>query len=281
VADFTGVSQLIYNLPATIQNAGWEGIGSAKIIDNKNFTWVVSPQISVNRNKLVSFPGLANSPYAETYTIGKPLNGRYVYHCLGVDPLTGQWAFADLNHDGLISGGGVPPRPTAPADTYFRDLTPKYFGGLTTTFTYKNNLTLSMSFYFVKQIGINAYSYNYDFGQMNANAPVEVFENHWRQPGDHAAYPGFTTLSTQSEGSFQLSDGAYTDASYLRLQNLSLSYSLPGAWLKKAGFKTCTIQMNAQNVLVITGYKGLDPETQNFGGMPPARAFTENIIFSF
>jgi hypothetical protein len=281
IPDFTGFSSLVYNLPATIQNSGWEGIAHASVIKNRDFNWDVNFNISANRNDLVSFPGLANSPYAQIYTIGKPLGGTYVYHCLGVDPLTGQWAFADLNHDGLISGGGAAPQQNQPLDAYFKDLTPTYFGGFSTAFTYKHSLLLSLNFSFKKQIGMNAFSAGYDYGALNDNAPVEVFKDHWRQPGDHAAFPAFTTLSPQSQATFSLSDGAYTDASYLRLQNLSVAYILPGAWLRKVGFSACTIRMNAQNIFVITGYKGIDPETQNFGGMPPARIYTENIIFSF
>ncbi len=116
---------------------------------------------------------------------------------------------------------------------------------------------------------------------MSKNAPVAVFEDHWRNPGDIAKYPAFTTLTNAGATFFTQSDGVYSDASYIRLNNLSIYYSLPTVLLHKLGVKGCQVYMNAQNVFVITKYAGVDPETQNFGGMPPAKIYTGGITFNF
>jgi hypothetical protein len=65
------------------------------------------------------------------------------------------------------------------------------------------------------------------------------------------------------------------------LSNLSLSYNLPDKIAKKAGMEGCHIFFQGQNIFVITKYKGIDPETQNFGGMPPVKILTGGISFNF
>ena len=97
-----------------------------------------------------------------------------------------------------------------------------------------------------------------------------------------ASITKFTTVYSLSDGLFALnSDGANTDASFIRLSNLSVSYSLPSNWLKKAGAQGCKFFFHTNNLIVITRYKGLDPETQNFGGLPPVKTIIGGINFSF
>lgn len=279
--DFTGFSSLLQNLPATIQNKGWEGRLNATLIEKKDFRWTAGFNISINKNKLVAFPGLANSPYSTRYVVGDPLNTRYVYHYLGIDPLNGQYAFKDQNNDGQLTGAGDVPGISNPDAIVRLKLDPQYFGGFSTMFTYKA-LSLGLDFSYKKQIGVNAYSSSSGrFGLLNRNVPQEVFDNHWRKPGDNAQYPAFTTQYNMGYFNFYYSDGTYSDASYVRLNNASLYYSLPAKWLKKAGVKDCRLYVNAQNVFVITKYKGIDPETQNFGGMPPVKVYTGGVTFNF
>ncbi len=150
IPDFTGFNLLYQNLPATIQNSGWESIVSANLIANKNIKWSVNFNISINANKLVSFPGIANSPYATLYSIGKSLSDRYLLHYIGIDPLTGQYAFEDHNHDGKIVASGGLSDAIDNLDTYIvKELSPKYFGGFGTQFSYKS-LSIGLNFSYKK-----------------------------------------------------------------------------------------------------------------------------------
>jgi hypothetical protein len=93
-------------------------------------------------------------------------------------------------------------------------------------------------------------------------------------------------------GNNRMSDRWIEDASYLRIQNISLAYNLPQAWLKKISVSNCKIYVNAQNVYTFTNYSGLDPEIGSYnqnarlsnvdmGRYPAPRVFTfgANITF--
>lgn len=274
--EFTGFNSIITNLPATIQNSGWEGVINAQLIDRKDMSWSAGFNISTNKNILLSFPGLASSPYASKFEIGQPLTVQYLLHYLGVDPLSGRYVLEDRDKNGVISGGIGPYDP----DTYVTvDLAPKYLGGLITSYRYKQvNFGAHVSFR--KQTGRNAMQSIGTYGQFNQNLPLEVYQKNWKKPGDISTFPAFTTTSNQNSSNFGRSDGSFTDASFIRLSNVSLSYRLPETWIKKIGVKDCGIGINAQNIFTITRYKGLDPETQNFGGMPPVKVYVLNLQVS-
>jgi hypothetical protein len=76
------------------------------------------------------------------------------------------------------------------------------------------------------------------------------------------------------------SDKIIGDASFIRLKNLSLSYSLPEKLIRKAFIQNCKVYLQCQNLLTITNYQGLDPETQSIS-LPPLRMFTSGIQLTF
>jgi TonB-linked SusC/RagA family outer membrane protein len=271
---FTGFSYVEANSPADVQNSGEEVTLGAKIINSKNLVWSIHFNIGVNQNKLLAYPNFAQSPYAEDYVIGKPLNLARILHYTGVDPKTGQYTYEDRNHDGIISTNFG-----ATDDRYIVNLAPKYFGGLGSDFNYKG-LQLTLLFSFKKQIGVNAISQG-DYPGRAYNQPVEILGKEWKYPGDKASVARFTTLPQQSDSYFHASDAGYTDASFIRLRNLSLSYSFPESTVKKMGFGQMAIFVRGENLFVITPYKGMDPETQNFGGLQPAKVFTAGISCTF
>ena len=273
---FTGFNSIITNLPATIQNSGWEGLVNAQLLRKKDMSWSVSFNISTNKNLLVSFPDLETSPYASRYKVGYPLTTRYVFHYLGVNPLTGSFAIEDHDKNGDIGAAAGAFNP----DSYISlDAAPQYYGGISSMYRYKQ-FSLGLQFNFTKQMGENALYTSGSFGSFNNNIAVEVYKKNWKKPGDITPYPAFSTSFNQRDNLFSMSDGAYTDASYIRLSNLSLTYNLPGTWLSKLKMKNCSIGLNAQNIFTITGYKGLDPETRNFGGMPPAKIYVLHLQLS-
>jgi hypothetical protein len=101
----------------------------------------------------------------------------------------------------------------------------------------------------------------------------------WQKPGDNAGIQKFTQdYSTvyNAYGHLQLSNAAISDASFIRLKNLSLSYQLPETWRQKMHIQGWRIFLQAQNLLTITRYLGLDPETQGLT-LPPLRMITFGI----
>jgi TonB-linked SusC/RagA family outer membrane protein len=272
---FTGFTSVQANSPAMVQNEGIEMRMTGKVIDTKSVAWSVNFNISANDNKLIAYPGLALSPYANFYQIGKPLNLVYLLHATGVDPLTGQYTFQDRNHDGVIS---VNPGPTD--DRFIHNLNPRFFGGFGTDFTW-NRLQVTVFFNYKSQIGKNAINQGSEPGLIY-NQPTAILGKEWKKPGDIAQTARFTTQPNQSDANFQSSsDGAYTDASFIRCRNVSISYALSRSYIRKVGMQDCSVFLRGENLFVITKYKGIDPESQNFGGLPPAKGATLGLKFTF
>lgn len=275
----TGFTDVVSNSPANIQNRGYELLFSGKVLENRSLKWEVKFNLSSNRNKLISYPNFSQSPYVSQYTIGKSLNIVKVLHYTGVSPQDGLYQFDDKNKDGSIT---VDVSGATNDDRYDLDISPKFYGGFSNTFSYKN-FDLSFLFYFKKQIGINAFAVSSAGGTMQ-NQPKEVYLNHWQKPGDIAQYAKFTTRPSSNNSYinfFFFSDGKYTDASFIRLQNLTLSYSTPEKVNKKIGLQTSKIYVKCQNMLLITRYKGSDSELQVFGGLPLAKIITIGLNCNF
>ena len=76
---------------------------------------------------------------------------------------------------------------------------------------------------------------------------------------------------------FNDSSGAYEDATYARLQNLSLRYNVASAFAKKLKLNQLTAYLQGQNLLTISKYGGLDPENLNTTVLPPMRIFTAGL----
>lgn len=127
-------------------------------------------------------------------------------------------------------------------------------------------------------MGISAFYSGMPAGNFG-NIPTEIFENRWQYPGQQAKYAILTTTSGGPQNGYvSSSDLYYTDASYLRLQNVAFSYVVPEKVLKN---KKLSFSVNAQNLLVFTKYKGIDPDTQNFTAMPTAKIITAGLNLTF
>jgi TonB-linked SusC/RagA family outer membrane protein len=271
----TGFGSITSNLPALVQNMGWETTLRAKIIDHSTFTWTANFNIGINRNKLLSYPNLSQSPYASTFVVGKSLSLQKFLHYTGVDPLTGQYSFQDRDHDGTINTYTVTGQSN---DLYYQDMSIKFDGGFGTNVRYKS-LELVVFCRFRNQLArasISSYP-----GTINANQST-LFLDRWQKPGDHASYARYTTQTTQNDQNFYgYSDGVLSNGSYIRLQNLSLSYDFPTTWLKKAGLQGCRIYGRGQNLFLWSKYEGLDPDVPSFGSLPMSKIFVGGIQFTF
>jgi len=264
----TGFTSLQANLNATVQNTGFEVSLDTKNIDTKDFSWSTNINLTLPRNKLVSFPGLESSVYKEQYRIGKPLAIRMVYNYKGINEQTGVYQFEDVNGDGQI---------TSPDDKQTAvDLSPEFYGGLQNQIRYKS-WTLNFLFQFVKQ---KNQGFTLGNGGMMNNQPVELV-NSWQVPGDsssHQVYTtGFNSEAVTAQSLYESSNANIVDASFIRLKNIAISYTLPDL---SNGLKS-SILLQAQNLLTITPYKGGDPEFGTLGFLPPLRVISAGIQLTF
>jgi TonB-linked SusC/RagA family outer membrane protein len=275
--EFTGFTGVTTNSPADVQNTGLELVWTTKVIDNKNFKWSTTFSIGSNRNKLVAYPNFSQSPYTSTYVIGQPLNIKRLLHNTGVDPQTGLYTFEDKNKDGKITYDPG----QAGDDSYIYNMAVRFDGHLKLNFSYKN-WDLSTFFYFRRQLGTSPIRTLDAPGDMT-NQADEVLQKVWQKPGDIAQYARLTTSpSDQSYSNYlQLSDGVITDASFIRLQNLSVTYSLPKSKWNLKWIDNANVFVRAQNLLLITKYKGTDPEIQSFSDLPLPKIVTLGLNFNF
>jgi hypothetical protein len=120
------------------------------------------------------------------------------------------------------------------------------------------------------------------FGLGNAgNQPAWVLDR-WQKPGDNAPIQMYST-TTSIETTYynaSASEAQYTDASYIRLKNASLSWQLPDGIKKSVGLNGIRIFIQGQNLLTITKFKQLDPETKSSTTLPPLRILTFGLQVS-
>ena len=260
----TGFSTLNSNFDATVQNSGFEFTVRTDNIQSKRINWSTNFNISFNKNKLLSYPDLESSPYSDYYVVGQSLNILKLYHFLGINSETGLYEFEDINNDGVLTYNDD--------KQTIADLTPKYFGGLQNTFTYKG-LELDFLFQFVKQSKIDFRMVVPGTGQ---NQTLDVLDN-WQNPGSTTQHQPLTTgLNNEVVDAyykFGESDGAIVDASYIRMKNISLSYNIP---LKLSGIE-CKIYLQGQNLLTFSPFKNGDPESRLTGYLPPLKFYTAGI----
>jgi TonB-linked SusC/RagA family outer membrane protein len=271
----TGQSSVQFNFPATVENRGWEFQVSTSNIKNSNFQWTTDLNLTLPSNKLIQFPDITKFPaYNVKYDVGNSIYTYKGYQMKQVDPQTGIYTYVDRNNDGVIS---------APSDyAGIKKLTQTLFGGINNTLRYKN-LQLDFFIQFVQQ---NGYDYRLSFGVPGtmSNQPTDVLKR-WQKPGDHTGVQLFTAtdptgaISTAYSRAIS-SDDLITDASFIRLKNISFSWQLPGSWIKKAKLSDSRLYVEAQNVLTITKYMGLDPETQYTTKLPPLRVIAIGIHLS-
>jgi len=269
----TGADLVARNFPATLQNSGWEFTLGIINIRAGDFEWSSHLNVTIPQDKLIAFPNIATSGYADIYTVGQSTGDSHLFHYLGVDPSSGIYQFAD-------GRGGSTNRP----DTIANYLTghpavvntlPKFYGGFDNTFRYKG-FELDIFFQFAKQTGRNYYFGSFlPAGFSEQNEPSYLL-NRWQKPKDIAPYQRYNSDFSLSESLSEalVSNAAYSDASYIRLKNLSLSWQLPQAWRTKAHLQNARLFILSQNLLTITNYIGLDPESQSSTTLPPLRVVT-------
>ncbi|WP_142686583.1 SusC/RagA family TonB-linked outer membrane protein [Chitinophaga polysaccharea] len=262
----TGFPGIDKNFDALVQNKGWEFTLNATNIRTKSFTWTSSINLTIPKNKLVSYAYNNNV----SYIVGQSITSRPVSRLAGVNDSTGKFEFID-------SKGNLTSLPTDFTKYIYMD--PEFYGGFQNNFSFKE-FTLDFLLQFVKRTGQDL-TYGYSSGaagnfRLGANNQPITILNRWKKPGDNASQPKFTTSRSSTQIALlnaRQSDATYVDASYIRLKNISLSWQMPETMSKKLKLKNLRLYTLAQNLFTITNYFGLDPESRGVG-LPPLRVIT-------
>lgn len=270
----TGFSSVVSNAPVVIRNSGWEFLLHTINIRSNAVQWSTQFNITIPKNELVEYPGLEASAYAQTFRIGQPLDIRNLYQFINVDTQTGLYTFKDFDNDGFL---------TFSDRQALQFVGEKFYGGIENTIEYKR-ITLNFLLQFVKQTG-NNYLYQ-GFTNLPGsfqNQPVWVMER-WKEQGGDAMIQGYHALPSPAQTPYiqaQSSTLSVSDASYIRLKNISLSYSFLPELLQNIHIREARVFVQAQNLLTVTNYQGADPENQNAAVLPPLRMIATGLNLSF
>ena len=274
---------------AKVENKGYEiGLLYRGNI-TKDFSFTIGGSLTKVKNEVIDLAGETMISGGRITKEGLPLNSWYVYKTDGlyqseeevknsptisnrVGP--GDVKYVDLNKDGKIDG----------EDRYVAGSTyPKYTYSFNLGFKYKN-FALDTFWQGVSDVQV------YLDGNMampfnnGAGLTKEWLTDSWTVDNPTASLPRITAKNQYTEN-FSQSDYWLKDASYLRLKNIQLSYSLGAKTLDKIGLSQLKIFVNAQNILTISDLKVFDPEKDvmqnDIGEYPSVKMVTMGINLKF
>jgi TonB-linked SusC/RagA family outer membrane protein len=269
----TGFITYQANLPAKVQNTGYEVVLNTTNVKSKNLNWTSSYNLTIPRNKLLSFPGIELSSYGiNNLIVGQPLNLIWGYQYLGANSQTGLAQVADLDNNGVFSSTG---------DYYnIGSALPKYYGGMDQTVTLKR-FQISILVQFAKKIASSLSNGWYTSAPGTIyNQEASIWNDVWKKSGDESLLP--KPLLNPLPYYYALSDkGAIEDASYIKLKNVIVSYNPLNNVGKNKGLESLRIFVQGQNLFTITKYKGFDPEASSPVALPNLRIITAGIHLEF
>ena len=218
-------------------------------------------------------------PYGVSDAVN-PKTGNLIWHEDAINQV-GHFRFKDMNGDGKI---------TADDRSMIGNPHPDLTGGVNLGFGYKN---WDLSTYLYYSIGNDLYAHYElytNWGQLANVFTYERVERGWHPVNNpNGTLPMFVRGDTHAETN-ESHTNYIQDGSYLRMQTLTLGYTLPKKWLNKIKMSRIRFYAQLSNVFTLTGYEGLDPEVYqgsdrsrgiDYGsyGMPRQYLFGVNIEF--
>ncbi|MFT4204871.1 MAG: TonB-dependent receptor [Chitinophagaceae bacterium] len=249
----TGYSSIYDNL-GKLDNKGIDINITTKNVVAGDFSWESTLNFSANKNKILDLYGDKKSDVGNTWFIGHPVNVLYDYVKQGIwqegedystqDPAAaaGYIKFADINGDGEIS---------ADSDRVIIGQTaPKWTGGITNTFHYKNfhlNIFIQTAQGMMKNNP--DLSYGDEIGRRNTPADL----GYWTPENKSNFWPSLVYYNTRGYG-------YPSKASYTRLKDITFSYVFSQKLLDALRLNSCTVYISGRNLYTWTSWFGWDPE---------------------
>lgn len=268
IAPSNGNDKVWRNLSnSKILNEGIEISANYKIIDKKGVTWSIGGNIARNYNEVLQYelgPDAVSGGTNDTRIVrGLPVGVNYLVRYAGVDANDGLPIWLDKT-------GKQTKTFSLDNRVYAGTVMPDYVGGFNTSVYYKG-FDFSTLFTFV--IGGNIYDNSGKYQFLGASKKFwnvrRDFLDRWKQPGDQAKYPRMTSDATNypgvpSEDQFNSTMFLYK-ASYMRMRELTLGYTISPKVLSKYKLKGLRVAVTGTNLLTFSKYPGGDPEiTRDF-----------------
>ena len=255
----TGVSNLNAN-DGGLRNEGFEFQGRFSLLREGKFKLNIFGNISYNEDKFTAL-GAADSDGDGSLRIGsnvvRNVGGQvrewFLVPYAGVNPVNGNLLFTDINGNLTENPDDGDRRATG------KSVFPTYQGGFGFEANYEGFFLNTLFVYAADQWKIDG---NYQFALDARNAadfPVsnDLF-NAWTAPGQVTDVPALNANNIDPGNN--LSDRFLHDASYLRLRNLTIGYTVPTRFLNNIFIENLTVRATAENYLTFTKWRGLDPE---------------------
>ena len=267
-ASTTGFGGVLDNI-GDMENKGLELGLTAVVLDKPNFKWTTKLNLSRNLNKVLFLADtipLYRGYQAEgvdgtnIITVGHPLGTFWGLNYLGVNPATGNAIYEDRNEDGLINNSDA---------MVIGNAQPKLYGGINNIFAYKG---FDVSIFFQFSYGNKVL--NFSKGKLvNMGADLQNNQStdalrRWKNEGDITDIPKYEFGSTLNN---LHSNRLLEDASYLRLKNVSIGYTIPARLTDKVLLGNTRVYLNATNLWTLTQYTGSDPEVSTLDGSTSAQ----------
>ena len=287
-------TNMLMSVPVSYADKGegfrWDNVGAmvnggvelqlnADIIRSRNFTWNISANVSYNKNRITELYGDIKE-YEVSSTSTKLKKGHsfgefYINRFAGVNPANGDALWLDAKGN-ITTEFRESDKVMLEGKSYIAP----WQGGFGTSLMWKG-FTLSVQFSWVA----DRWMFNNDrfFEESNGlyssyNQSRRLLTDRWKKPGDVTDIPRYG-VTPQMDSRF------LENASFLRLKNVMLSYSLPSRMLRKTKFFTAArIYVQAQNLFTFTPFTGMDPEASSNvykAQYPMSRQYSMGIDLNF
>lgn len=271
----TGYTSVLDNIGKTT-NKGIEVSLNSQNIVARDFKWETSIVFATNKNKIVDLYGDGKDDLGNKWFIGHPINIIYDYVMQGIwqtgedaskqDPTAkpGDLKLKDVNGDGKI---------TADDRTILGQTGPKWTGGFTNTFHYKN-FNLNIFIQTTQGLIKNNPDLNYADETGRRNTPAAV--GYWTPTNKNNTRPALSYNNTKGYG-------YASDASYTRIKDVTLSYVFSQRLTDKLHLGSCTFYLSGRNLYTFTNWIGWDPEnnysTRGSGDWTNNYPLTRSFVF--
>ncbi|MBE6252162.1 MAG: TonB-dependent receptor [Bacteroidales bacterium] len=274
----TGFSSIFTNV-GSMKNDGVELLLNYDIISKPDLLWTIGGNVAYNKTTILDLGGDEFIGTNTRQVVGRGMYTYYLYDYYGVNPSNGEPLW--VTEDGSLTN------QYAKARRYYAGSPePKWVGGFNTSFQWKG-LSLSAFFEFKAGHKVLLWNENHylhsDGAQMDMNQFASA-TNYWKKPGDTGCDPKPVAGNTSGSSDWY-NDRWLQDASYLRIKDVTLSYTLPQNLTKKIFINNLRIYVSGLNLYCFNGVDYWDPEQGvsgiTAGAYPLTKSFVGGIEITF
>lgn len=293
LAPSLGFSEIDDNI-GSLKNTGFEGHIQTFAVRSQEFQWSINANFGHYINKITELPqeeiisgNVGQLGSTKKLTVGSSVYDFYIREWAGVDPSNGKplWYKNTYSPDNpSLVTGRTTTSVYANADQYFQGSSlPDFYGGLSNTLTYKNFELSALISYSIggKILDLDKVMLSHNGENFGRTWSTEIL-NRWTPENTDTNVPRLSTVTTNWNS---ISSRFLYDASYARLRNVNLAYTLPNSLSNRLGLDKISVYGRGENLFTLFGQEGLDPEQAidgvTFYRYPAQKTFTFGLNISF